>query len=128
MAAGIEGFSTEDWRRLGTAIRQARAATRLSQKEAAAQARISPTTWREIERGQKTGVRILTLAAIAEVLNWHSDAPVNILFGADPNDHDPRLAGDVLSSQILELDERMAAVERQVEEIVGMLRDRAAPG
>lgn len=77
-------ITSEDRQRLGEHVQQARAAMRLSITDAASRARVSPNTWRGIERGTDADVRDLTYRGVEDALNWEPGSVGRILAGGKP--------------------------------------------
>ncbi|MGH7341866.1 MAG: helix-turn-helix domain-containing protein [Candidatus Rokuibacteriota bacterium] len=68
--------------RLGTFVRRRRTALDLSQRDAAARARISDQTWLNVEHGRGASER--KLAQIERALDWPPGTIDAILGGSDP--------------------------------------------
>jgi transcriptional regulator with XRE-family HTH domain len=72
-----------DWARTTDAVKRRRAQLGLSQRQAAARANKSPTTWGQLET-HGGPVDVTTLAAMSRALGWPSDALARIGAGDDP--------------------------------------------
>ena len=78
------GFMERDWSRLGVAIRDARKATGLGQRELAERARMSRSTVQYLEAGRvPTGRDPHSLPAIERALGWPPGTALAVAEGAD---------------------------------------------
>lgn len=61
---------TDNWKRLGNAVRSRRETLGLTQRAAISAAGITEKTWIEVEKGTRGARQPLTLAAIDRALHW----------------------------------------------------------
>lgn len=111
---------SQDWVRLGAALKAARTARtpKLRQEDVAAKLGISRATLQKIERGEPFAKITHTMRAYAQLLGWTADSPAQILAGGDPTaaeagaaDSDPgRPLGEGLPMTVQDELEREGAV------------------
>jgi transcriptional regulator with XRE-family HTH domain len=83
LASSTDVTSSDALRRLGAAVRSARARIGLTIDEVADQGGVSPTTWGKVERGED-GVRRTTYAIVERVLGWEAGSVEIVLDGGEP--------------------------------------------
>lgn len=81
---GRVDVTPEDRQRLGKAVRAARIDLGMTAHAAATRAKVSPTTWGDIERGAEASVRPLTYAAVERVVGWQPGSVARVLAGDTP--------------------------------------------
>jgi hypothetical protein len=109
----------EDWGAVARAISDRLADTRATQMDVASRAKVSLTTFRELQHNlNPRRRRPQTLAAISEALGWPTDYLARVLTGEDQPSASVEPDGSVLDrlqaveDQLCALTERLAAVER----------------
>jgi hypothetical protein len=103
----------EDWAAVANAIDDRLAQLRVTQMEAAARAKISLTTLRELQHNTSPRRRRpQTLSALSEALDWPAGYLATVLGGQNPRPHPDEEHDPVLKS--------LASIEREL----GQLRDR----
>jgi hypothetical protein len=87
------------WQGMARAVRVRRGTLGLSQEAAAQLARITPSTWRNIEGARRSGYRDATLVMVSLALSWEPDALLKFRDGGPlPNEeHDLGLRDEVAS-------------------------------
>lgn len=76
--------ATEDWGRLGSALKTRREQLRLTQQDVAKRAQISVQTVKTLESGRTHGRYPGALTLVAMALGWRADSPRAILAGGEP--------------------------------------------
>lgn len=104
------------WERVAKAVTDRRTALGMTQEELASAALVSPTTIRYIETASRPAYRALTLARVAQALDWPSTRFVEVLAGGDADDEAETDLGDDLR------DERINDLEKRVDELAAMVR------
>jgi transcriptional regulator with XRE-family HTH domain len=97
----------DKWQRMARAVRVRRGTLGLSQDDAAQLARITPSTWRNIEGARRSGYRDATLVMVSLALGWPPDALLKIRDGGPvpEEEHD------------LGLRDELAVLRRDVEQL-----------
>lgn len=112
----IRAVKTSELREtVGAVVRRRREERGLTQQQAASEAGVGSTTWREFEHGKEANYRASTLYAMAKVLGWPIDAIETMLAGGPPPPAIEELDGD-------EVAVRLAAIERGVGEVLKIVR------
>jgi hypothetical protein len=107
------GEVAEDWAAVATAIDDRLAQLRVTQMEAAARAKISLTTLRELQHNTSPRRRRpQTLSALSEALDWPAGYLAQVLKGENARPHPDEERDPVLKA--------LASIEREL----GQLRDR----
>lgn len=123
----IEADGAEDWQRIGRLVLAERLRRGWTQEDAAERAGVSPTSWRMLESAGQAGYRALTLARVAQVLDWPPDAFIMMLAGGEPDSTDPALASMLVDERINAMEERLDAVAAQLEEVIRRLDEPRSP-
>ena len=118
----------EQWERVARAIRMRRGVLGLSQREAAQLARVTPSTWRNIEAGRGDGHREGTLVTVSLALGWDADALIQIRDGGPLPTEDQDLAlRDEVARLRRELDDLRAEYGGQIGDLKDLVnRERRA--
>lgn len=111
----------EDWDAVARAIQERLAATRATQMDVAARARVSLTTLRELQHNlNPRRRRPQTLTAVSEALGWPAEYLSRVLHGEPAEPHPDETSDPVLSSistlerEIRDLRARVVAIEQQL--------------
>lgn len=113
----LRGVTTDEWARVGAAVRERREGLGLTQLELATQAGVSESMVRVLETARRANYRAGNLRAIARVLQWPDDAIDRVLAGRPP---DERLS----PPDERPLTDRLEALEAEVARLRAELADR----
>ena len=115
-------FSYDDpeaWKAVGARIRARRMELRMTIEEVAEEGDTSPVSVSNLETGERTSYRLLTLARVAKGLGWTGDSIPKMLDGGEPG---ALTMSSVVSEARLEsVEERLRTVESKVDEILERL-------
>lgn len=113
------------WEAVGHAVRERRLALGFRQRQAAALANVSDTTWGNVENARASSFDEMTKAGVARALRWSVDSIDRILRGEEPIEMPDEIPDGVTyrrqSTDTVELTERLA-------ELAGELARRAREG
>lgn len=126
MATSAAAEKDRAWVRLGELIQRRRVDLGFTQRDAAAMADVSATTWNLLELGKQTSYRPLTLAAVERTMRWATGSIAAVLAGSEPTpvESAPSTAQVDFNSKIARLS---AEDQRYVDELVErLLRERDA--
>ena len=79
----VKGEASQNWRRVGAAVRERRVLMEMSIAEAARRAGLAAPTWAKLEHGEVRQWKPATLAAMARVLLWPDDFQRFVLEGEE---------------------------------------------
>lgn len=113
----LRDVTTDEWARVGAAVRERREGLGLTQLQLATQAGVSESMVRVLETARRTSYRGGNLRAIARALNWPDDAIDRVLAGRPP---DERLS----PPDERPLTDRLEALEAEVARLRAELADR----
>lgn len=109
------------WAAVATTISNRMSETRRTQMEVASRARVSLTTFRELQHNlNPRRRRPQTLAAVSEALGWPAEYLGQVLRGEDAHPHPDEVGDPILVAlkglevELEELRERVASIERQL--------------
>lgn len=114
--AMIEYPAADAWKTFGEKVQQRRLELGLTQDEAAERGGVSGTTWRNIEKGNGTSYRALTLSGVCRALGWPPNAYSQILFTDDDVEE-----GVTVDVDAFVLAERMDFMEERQDDILARL-------
>lgn len=106
----------ESWGRVASAVTQRRTLLGLSKRRCATLAGLSNTTWSNVENGER--VEPLTRQSVARTLGWPDDALDRINGGEDP-----ATLPAVTPTAALSTEERLAATEAAIAELLDLVAD-----
>lgn len=110
----------EQWERVARAVRMRRGVLGFSQREAAQLARVTPSTWRNIEAARGHGHREGTLVTVSLALGWDADALIRIRDGAPLPSGDQDLA---LRDEVVRLRQDLDDLRAEYGGQIGDLKD-----
>ena len=111
-------FSSGDqaaWKAVGERLRARRMDLRMTIEEVAEEGRTSPVSVSDLETGERSSYRLLTLAKVAGGLGWQADAIPTMLAGGEPQ---------VITMKSEVLETRVRLLEEQVAELIDRVEAR----
>lgn len=109
-------FSAGDpaaWKEVGDRLRARRMELRMTIEEVAEKGDTSPVSVSNLEAGERTSYRLLTLSRVASGLGWQFDAIPTMLAGGEPRVI--TMPDQVLEARVRTLEEQMADLAARIE-------------
>lgn len=120
MRTKIEGDS-EAWQRVARELVARRSALGLTQEELAEASTVSATTIRYLETAAKSAYRALTLARVAEALDWRASRFTELLAGSTEEVYEVEALDDDDRERLAELEAAVLALTAKVDAIYDRL-------